>query len=370
MQERWELVAYVNSTVIDDVAQPLARESSVSGALNDTYGLGRLSTVGGTEAVPVADTYLEDGFGSVSAVMAGDGRIAASYAYTPWGEAAADTGEFGGPALGGLGYQPELPHYGYNGEEATGAAGLQYLRARWYDPAAGTFGSRDTYLGDAADPATLNRYAYAEGNPVASADPAGHVSAAKNRYKQQQAAKKRATKQSTARKSTIQKLKKTSAISKIVTTVKRVQSARKAKTIWAPLKKATQNIAKTVRQSGYKSGGSGGGGSGWSPGSSSYRGGKSTSRSAYRAAAASRYAKTFEAVTRTLCGTASYMGSSQAKAPFEVWRWRSRARRPEAARAMPLPWRRTPSTAASASPRHLGCFGTVKASRCPRSWRS
>ena len=81
MQERWELVAYVNSTVIDDVAQPLARESSVSGALNDTYGLGRLSTVGGTEAVPVTDTYLEDGFGSVSAVMAGDGRIAASYAY-------------------------------------------------------------------------------------------------------------------------------------------------------------------------------------------------------------------------------------------------------------------------------------------------
>ena len=176
VQERWELVAYVNSTVIDDVAQPLARESSVSGALNDTYGLGRLSTVGGTEAVPVADTYLEDGFGSVSAVMAGDGRIAASYAYTPWGEAAADTGEFGGPALGGLGYQPELPHYGYNGEEATGAAGLQYLRARWYDPAAGTFGSRDTYLGDAADPATLNRYAYAEGNPVASADPTGHES--------------------------------------------------------------------------------------------------------------------------------------------------------------------------------------------------
>ncbi len=176
VQERWELVAYVNSTVIDDVAQPLARESSVSGALNDTYGLGRLSTVGGTEAVPVADTYLEDGFGSVSAVMAGDGRIAASYAYAPWGEAAADTGEFGGPALGGIGYQSELPHYGYNGEEATGAAGLQYLRARWYDPGAGTFGSRDTYLGDAADPATLNRYAYAEGNPVASADPTGHES--------------------------------------------------------------------------------------------------------------------------------------------------------------------------------------------------
>lgn len=176
VQERWELVAYVNSTVIDDVAQPVYRESSVSGALNDAYGLGRLSTVGGTEVLPVADTYLEDGLGSVSAVMAGDGRISASYAYSPWGETAVDVGEFGGPALSGLGYQPELSHYGYNGEESTGASGLQYLRARWYDPTAGAFGSQDAYLGDAADPATLNRYAYVEGNPTASCDPTGHES--------------------------------------------------------------------------------------------------------------------------------------------------------------------------------------------------
>lgn len=44
----------------------------------------------------------------------------------------------------------------------------------------GAFGSRDSLLGDAADPATLNRYAYAEGNPVASCDPTGHVT--KRRY--------------------------------------------------------------------------------------------------------------------------------------------------------------------------------------------
>ncbi len=39
----------------------------------------------------------------------------------------------------------------------------------------GAFGSRDSLLGDTADPATLNRYAYAEGNPVAACDPTGHV---------------------------------------------------------------------------------------------------------------------------------------------------------------------------------------------------
>lgn len=240
VQERWELVAYVNSTVIDDVAQPVARESSVSGALNDAYGLGRLSTVGGTEELPVADTYLEDGLGSVSAVMAGDGRIAASYAYSPWGEAAVDVGEFGGPALGGLGYQPELSHYGYNGEESTGVAGLQYLRARWYDPAAGAFGSQDAYLGDAADPATLNRYAYAEGNPTASCDPTGHVSAAKNRAKKQQAAKKRATRATNDRRTIIRRQKKTSVINQVSQGMRAIKSyVSFAK---PPLKKLTKEL--------------------------------------------------------------------------------------------------------------------------------
>lgn len=41
VQERWELVEYVNSTVLDDVAQPVWRESS-AGGLADVYGLSRL----------------------------------------------------------------------------------------------------------------------------------------------------------------------------------------------------------------------------------------------------------------------------------------------------------------------------------------
>ncbi len=159
VQERWELVAYVNSTVVDAVAQPMARYSDVSGGLNDVYGLGRLSTAGGTAEAPVAATYLADGLGSVSAVLDGAGAVSANYHYSPWGEAS------------GAG---ELPAYGYNAEEATAAAGLQYLRARWYDPGSAAFASRDAYLGRAAEPSSLNRYAYAEGNPVGWADPTGH----------------------------------------------------------------------------------------------------------------------------------------------------------------------------------------------------
>ncbi|MEC4271962.1 DNRLRE domain-containing protein, partial [Adlercreutzia sp. R25] len=174
VQERWELVEYVNSTVLDDVAQPVWRESSAVGELADVYGLSRLSTSGGSEGLAVSDSYLEDGLGSVSAVLREGGAVAASYSYSPWGDETCAT-----ESLPGYGGRFELPHYGYNAEQSSPEGGLQYLRARWYDASMGAFGSRDSYLGDAADPASLNRYAYAGGNPVAYADPTGHDSRVK-----------------------------------------------------------------------------------------------------------------------------------------------------------------------------------------------
>lgn len=174
VQERWELVEYVNSTVLDGVAQPVWRESSAAGGLADVYGLSRLSTSGGNESLAIADTYLEDGLGSVSAVLREGGAVAASLSYSPWGEE-----ELATESLPGYGDRFERPHYGYNAELTSPGGGLQYLRARWYDPSMGAFGSRDSLLGGAADPATLNRYAYAEGNPVASCDPTGHESRVK-----------------------------------------------------------------------------------------------------------------------------------------------------------------------------------------------
>ena len=102
------------------------------------------------------------------------GAVAASLSYSPWGEE-----ELATESLPGYGDRFERPHYGYKAELTSPEGGLQYLRARWYDPSMGAFGSRDSLLGDAADPATLNRYAYAEGNPVASCDPTGHESRVK-----------------------------------------------------------------------------------------------------------------------------------------------------------------------------------------------
>ena len=107
-------------------------------------------------------------------VLREGGAVAASLSYSPWGEE-----ELATESLPGYGDRFERPHYGYNAEQSSPEGGLQYLRARWYDPSMGAFGSRDSLLGDAADPATLNRYAYAEGNPVASCDPTGHESRVK-----------------------------------------------------------------------------------------------------------------------------------------------------------------------------------------------
>jgi len=53
-------------------------------------------------------------------------------------------------------------------------SGQQYLRARFYDPASGTFNRLDPFAGNLADPQSLHKYLYAHGNPVAFSDPSGN----------------------------------------------------------------------------------------------------------------------------------------------------------------------------------------------------
>ena len=58
--------------------------------------------------------------------------MAASLSYSPWGEE-----ELATESLPGYGDRFERPHYGYNAELTSPEGGLQYLRARWYDPSMG-----------------------------------------------------------------------------------------------------------------------------------------------------------------------------------------------------------------------------------------
>jgi hypothetical protein len=50
---------------------------------------------------------------------------------------------------------------------------MQYLRARYYSPASGTFNRLDPFFGRMQDPQSLHKYLYVHGDPVNGLDPTG-----------------------------------------------------------------------------------------------------------------------------------------------------------------------------------------------------
>jgi RHS repeat-associated protein len=63
---------------------------------------------------------------------------------------------------------------GFVGGRTPPSLGLVGLGARWYDPKLGRWGSADTIVPSAANPQSLNRFAYVYNNPVRHSDPTGH----------------------------------------------------------------------------------------------------------------------------------------------------------------------------------------------------
>jgi RHS repeat-associated protein len=168
----YDLTYYVNDVNLQNtqVLMEYGRRDELKSTY--VYGLDRISSerLAPTPELPAVDGdeyttdyYLYDGRGSVANVVSPTADILQSYAYDPFGGMTA-----GEPAQDLV--------YGYNAEEYNPATGLQYLRARYYDVETGRFGTEDTYLGQIAEPLTLNRYAYTTNNPVMQIDPSGHFS--------------------------------------------------------------------------------------------------------------------------------------------------------------------------------------------------
>ncbi len=104
--------------------------------------------------------------GSTVALSGDDGTPVGWIAYGPYGEIAARTGDTDTPFLfGGL--------FGVY----TGPNGLSYMRFRWYSPQTRRFINQDAHFGDIAAPASLNRYAFASGDPINFTDPSGEIAA-------------------------------------------------------------------------------------------------------------------------------------------------------------------------------------------------
>jgi RHS repeat-associated protein len=106
-------------------------------------------------------TYqLADGLGSVRQMADAAGQIVLARGYTPFGLVRYAVGT----AAGTLGFA---------GEQHDAAAGLVYLRARYYDPATGRFLTRDVFPALATVPQSLHRYAYCGDDPINRTDPSG-----------------------------------------------------------------------------------------------------------------------------------------------------------------------------------------------------
>ncbi|MBE0336606.1 hypothetical protein E0698_08950 [Paenibacillus sp. 23TSA30-6] len=105
--------------------------------------------------------YQLNGHGDVVGLGDSMGKELNSYSYDIWG----------GPET----VKETVPNVlRYAGEYWDDTTGLQYLRARWYDPGTARFMGEDTYQGEMSDPRSLNGYAYVANNPLKYTDPSGH----------------------------------------------------------------------------------------------------------------------------------------------------------------------------------------------------
>ena len=108
--------------------------------------------------------YHANHLGSVNVVTNDEGEVTARRDYRPYG----DPHEWSGANAG-----PRELLQTYQGQQFDDNTGLYYFKARYYDSELGRFLSADTVVTESRDPRTLNRYAFAGGNPVLFIDPTG-----------------------------------------------------------------------------------------------------------------------------------------------------------------------------------------------------
>ncbi len=122
------------------------------------YGKGLI----GEEVSGAFKTYHFDCRGSTIAITDTSGNITDTFAYDTYGKLLTRTGT-------------SKVIFGYNGRDGvvTDDNGLIYMRARYYSPEMKRFINTDVVAGGISNAITLNRFAYANGNPVSFIDPFG-----------------------------------------------------------------------------------------------------------------------------------------------------------------------------------------------------
>ena len=122
------------------------------------YGHGLI----GEEKLEEFKTYHFDYRGSTVAITDINGNITDTFKYDTYGKITEHIGS-------------SFVIFGYNGRDGvvTDKNGLIYMRARYYSPEMKRFVNADIVAGAISNAITLNRFAYANGNPVSFIDPFG-----------------------------------------------------------------------------------------------------------------------------------------------------------------------------------------------------
>ncbi len=122
------------------------------------YGLGLI----GEEVNNTFKTYHFDYRGSTVAITNVNGTVTDTFTYNTYGKLTNRTGN-------------SDVIFCYNGRDGviTEDNGLVYMRARYYSPDMRRFINADIIPGQISNAVTLNRYTYANGNPVSNVDPFG-----------------------------------------------------------------------------------------------------------------------------------------------------------------------------------------------------
>ncbi len=120
---------------------------------------GTAPAAGGTGVLDLTDQHTD----LVAQFTASGTSLSASRSYGPWGAVTANSTS---ALAGSLGYQSQY---------TSPVTGQTSMGARWYNPANGGFGNKDTVSNNPVpDSASASPYAYAADNPLTSTDPTGH----------------------------------------------------------------------------------------------------------------------------------------------------------------------------------------------------
>src|SRR5262249_4567742 len=146
-----------------DTVQPYAQvllEYRPSGLIvtSYVYGNGLIEqSPGGAKSF-----YQVDGLGSTRALTNASGVVTDRGVYDAFGRMLAQSGS-------------TVNSYLFAGQQRDATTGLDYLRARYLNPATGRVGSRDTFSGSILVPLSENPFLYTHGNPINHRDPSGHL---------------------------------------------------------------------------------------------------------------------------------------------------------------------------------------------------